>query len=150
MNRPVTAFVACACCCAVLACSPISVKKPQGFAEQRIGSEYYAISPEGTLFRVRYVKNYPEKELSFWSQAVKKHLEDEGYQFIKEEAFETPRKPGVLFQWGAPYGRDNYIYLTAIVVSGNKIGIAEASCEYSLFAGYRDTLLASIKSITLN
>jgi hypothetical protein len=150
MSKPVIATVAFIACLLMIACSPVSLKKPEGFAEQRVGNEYYAISPEGTLFRARSIRNYPEKSLDFWAKAVKKHLEDEGYQFIKEEGFDALKKPGVLFQWGAPYGRDNYIYLTAIIVSGDKIGIAEAACEFSLFAGYRDSLFASIKSITIN
>jgi hypothetical protein len=131
-------------------CSKIEVKKPAGFAELRKGSSYYAISPEGVLFRVRHVENYPEKNLDFWSKAVKKHLTEEGYQFIDQEGFSATKNPGVLFQWGAPYGRENYIYLTAIIVLGKDIAVAEVACEYSLFATYRDSLLASLKSVSLN
>jgi len=135
---------------ALTSCSKISVKKPEGFAEVKKSSTYYAVSPEGAIFRVRYTKNKPEKNLEFWKMAVKNHMTDEGYAFIKEADFSTAKKPGVLFQWGAPLGNRNFVYLTAIVVFGKEIAIAEAACEYSLFLTYEPELFASIKSISIN
>jgi hypothetical protein len=150
MNRCALPSLLCAVLAVSFSCAPFDVKKPAGFAELRNDSVYYAISPEGILFRVHTVRNYPEKNLDFWSKAVKNHLVEEGYQFIKEEKFDAPKKPGVLFEWGAPYGRENYIYLTGIIVSGGRIAVAEAACEYSLYATNRDSLLGSIKSIVVN
>jgi hypothetical protein len=132
------------------ACSKITVKKPQGFAEVKKNTAYYAVSPEGALFRIRYTDNKPEKNLEFWKMAVKNHMADEGYAFIKEENFSTPGKPGIVFHWGAPFGNRNFVYVTAIIVFGKEIAIAEAACEYSLFRTYEAPIMASIKSISLN
>jgi hypothetical protein len=133
-----------------LSCQKVEVKKPQGFAETKEPTRYHAISPEGVTFRVRSVNNYPEKKLEFWRDAVKNHLVEEGYQLVGEDDITAGSKPGVVFRWGAPYGRSNYIYLTAIIVFGKEIAVAEASCEVSLFAKYKGSLYASIASIKLN
>lgn len=131
------------------ACSRIGVVKPEGFAEVNAYKSYYAVSPEGVLYRVRYVKNYPVKEIGFWEKAVKIHLEREGYELIAEEKFNTGGKKGVFFEWGAPYGHENYVYMTAIAVFGERIAIAEAAGELSLYHKYRDALVSSLKTVTL-
>jgi hypothetical protein len=149
MNKTIASIIISIVLFATFSCAPFTLKKPAGFAEERKGAAYFAISPEGILFKVRTVRNYPEKNLDFWSRAMKKHLTEEGYQFIKEDTFEM-KKPGVLFEWGAPYGRENYIYLTGIIVSGGRIAVAEAACEFSLFAANKDSLFESFKSIVVN
>ncbi|MBN2444697.1 MAG: hypothetical protein JXJ04_25300 [Spirochaetales bacterium] len=130
-------------------CSQIGVEKPGGFADKLMYNEYNAISPEGVLYRVRYVKNYPEKDIMFWQKAVKLHLEKEGYDYLTETEFDAKGKKGILFEWGAPYGHENYIYMTAIIVSGKKIAIAEAAGEFTLYQEYKDELLKSVKTITV-
>jgi hypothetical protein len=134
----------------ISACSKIGVDKPEGFAEIKTTSSYYAVSPEGVLYRVRYVKNYPEKELAFWQEAVKTHLEKEGYELMAVEEFDTGgKKKGIFFEWGAPYGHENYIYMTAISVYRKRIAIAEAAGEYGLYHQYREALLSSMTSMML-
>lgn len=131
------------------ACSRVGVEKPEGFAEVKTWKSYYAVSPEGVLFRVRYVKNYPVKEINFWQEAVKIHLEREGYELIKEEEFDAGGKKGVFFEWGAPYGHENYVYMTAIAVFGKRISIAEAAGELSLYQKYKEALVSSLKTVKL-
>jgi hypothetical protein len=134
-------------CLVMAGCSRVKVEIPKGFADKTVYNEYNAISPEGVLYRVRYVDNYPEKDIAFWQEAVKVHLEKEGYEYISHSEFDAHGKKGVLFEWGAPYGHENYIYMTAILVTGKKIAIAEAAGEFSLYHEYKDALLASVKTI---
>ena len=47
---------------------------------------------------------------------LKNHLLNEGYNFIKEIDFNTEKQSGKLFEWGAPYGNEDYFYLTAISI----------------------------------
>ena len=131
------------------ACSRIGVEKPEGFADKQSYDTYNAISPEGVQYRIRYVKNYPEKDITFWQEAVKIHLEKEGYEFIAQKEFEAGDKKAILFEWGAPYGHENYIYKTAIAVFGKRIAIAEAAGEYELYHKYRDALVSSLQTIKL-
>jgi hypothetical protein len=131
-------------------CTRITAEKPEGFAEAKKDTSYHAISPEGLLYRVRYVKNYPKKEIEFWQEALKNQLIKEGYHFIEEKEFELPGRKGVMFEWGAPYGNENYIYLTAIAVFGDRIAVAEAAGEHALYHLYRDALIKSLSTISLH
>jgi hypothetical protein len=131
-------------------CSKIKVKKPEGFAENREGSAYKAISPEGVRYGIRYVKNYPQKDILFWKDALKNHMLKSGYMLIKEDTFTAGTQPGAYFEWGAPYGNQNYINLTAVIIYDREIAIAEAAGEVKLVSSYRNALLESIKTIQLN
>ncbi len=131
----------------LFSCGAVSIEKPAGFAEIESGKIYRAVSPEGLPFRVRQFKNYPEQDLDFWKQALEVHLTQEGYQFISESEAEADGKKIVCYEWGAPCGEDDYIYLTAVKVKGKKILVAEAAGEMKLFEKYRDGILNSIKSL---
>ncbi|MBN1697201.1 MAG: hypothetical protein JW881_06790 [Spirochaetales bacterium] len=145
-------FLLLSCLAIVMAahsCSRLIVEKPEGFAEMKKDNSYHAISPEGLLYRVRYVENYPKKDLAFWREALKNQLVREGYQPVDEQEFDAPGREGVLFEWGAPYGNENFIYLTAIAVFGDSIAVAEAAGEYNLYGRYREALMDSLKTISL-
>jgi hypothetical protein len=135
----------------LFACTTIEVKKPAGFAETVSKTEYRAISPEGILYRVRSVDNYPVKNLDFWSKALKNQLATEGYLLTDDgEEFSAGDHRGVLYEWGVRYGNEDFIYLTAIIVFDDRITIAEAGGEHKIYAKYRQSILESLKSITLN
>lgn len=136
------------------ACSSLSVQKPEGFAEvssRRIATtQYKAISPEGMIYRVRTLDNYPVQMLEFWADALKNHLEKEGYRSVSDgESFEAGETPGMIFEWAMPYGHESYIYITAIVVSEKKIAVAEAAAEHTVYYQYREALIESLASITI-
>ena len=91
---------------AVVGCTRFSVSTPEGFAEidVRGRGRYLAVSPEGVRFSLRTVKNYPEKEISFWKDALKNHMEEAGYALIEgPEKISAKDREGVFFEWGAPY-----------------------------------------------
>jgi hypothetical protein len=136
------------------ACATLKVRNPEGFAvavsSSLLGGRniFEALSPEGMLYRVRTVENYPPQGVAFWADALRNHLEEEGYtQVLETEAFEAGEREGVLFEWILPYGSEDYIYLTAIVISDEKIAIAEAAGEHTVYLHYRDALKESLKTI---
>jgi hypothetical protein len=141
---------------AVLALSSCAtmVRKPEGFAEvppwQIVATQYKAVSPEGMIYRVRTLKNYPVQTLEFWAQALRNHLEKEGYRSVSQGCpFQTGDHSGMIFEWAMPYSNESYIYLTAIVVSEKKIAVAEAAAEHTIYYQYREALLESLASITI-
>jgi len=138
---------------ALASCTSL-VEKPEGFAEvspwQVAAAQYKAVSPEGMIYRVRTLKNYPVQTLEFWASALKNHLEKEGYRSVSDgQPFEAGDSPGMLFEWAMPYGNQSYIYITAIVVAEKKIAVAEAAAEHTIYYKYREALLESITSITI-
>ncbi len=132
----------------LLSCAHLSVEKPAGFAEVETEKLYKAVSPEGMLYRVRTVDNYPVQSLAFWSDALKNHLIKEGYTLLGEgEPFQAGNYEGELFEWALPYGHESYIYLTAILVSEETIAIAEAAAEHTVYSEHRESVQKSLKSI---
>jgi hypothetical protein len=131
----------------------LKVQPPESFAEAEPGKgvAYRALSPEGLLYRVRLFPNEPEKSLGFWGEALKNHLVKEGYRLNGEgQAFQAGQTPGTAFEWVVPFSAENYIYLTAVLVAGKRIIVAEAAGPYALFTRYRPGLFESLQSIRLH
>ena len=138
---------------ALASCTSLA-QKPEGFAEvspwQVAATQYKAVSPEGMIYRVRTLRNYPVQSLEFWASALENHLEKEGYRSISDgQPFEAGESSGMFFEWAMPYGNESYIYITAIVVSEKKIVVAEAAAEHTIYYKYREALLESLASITI-
>jgi hypothetical protein len=138
-----------------------SIKTPEGLAEIEItGFQfsnvlYKAVSPEGMQFKIKKEKNYPEQNLSFWGKALKYQLEKEGYVLITDgleirAGTQDNEQEIIVFEWSLPYQNKNYTYLTAIMVYGGTIYIAEAAAPNDIYMIYRENLLDSLKSISLN
>ncbi len=128
----------------------VSLQAPEGYAEAgaaRDGS-YRALSPEGLAFRVRSFRNEPVKDLTFWAEALQAHLLKEGYRPNGEaRSFEAGNLPGSAREWVVPYGQESYVYLTALLVAGERILLAEAGGPYKLYLEYRASLQKSLESI---
>ncbi len=130
----------------------IALKPPAGYAEAaaaRDGSSasYRALSPEGLPFRVRAFRNDPAKDLDFWAEALRSHLAKEGYRTNGEgRSFQAGNLPGSAQEWVVPYGQESYVYLTALLVAGDRILLAEAGGPYKLYVEYRQSLQESLES----
>jgi hypothetical protein len=128
----------------------VALRPPAGYAEAgaaRDGS-YRALSPEGLPFRVRSFRDEPAKELAFWTEALKSHLVKEGYRPNGEgRSFQAGNLPGSAQEWVVPYGQESYVYLTALLVAGERILLIEAGGPYELYVEYRPSLEESLESI---
>ncbi len=152
--KKIAAPIAFAAAVLALASCATLVQKPEGFAEvsprQIAATQYKAVSPEGMIYRVRTLRNYPVQTLEFWADALENHLEKEGYRSISEgRSFQAGESTGMIFEWAMPYGNQSYIYLTAIVVSEKKIAVAEAAAEHTIYYQHREALLESLATITI-
>jgi hypothetical protein len=126
------------------------VKLPEGFAEVQNRWNYQAVSPEGMQYKVRTVRNYPEQKLEFWGATLKNHLEKEGYHLMGESTdFQTKDSDGIFYEWLMPYGNADYIYLTAIMISKDRVVIAESAAEHMIYKRYKEPVLDSLATITL-
>ena len=126
------------------------VQSPAGYATlARCGrGGFRALSPEGLPFRVRGFKNAPSKDLGFWTEALKSHLAKEGYRPNGEvRPFQTGELAGSILEWVVPYGEESYLYLTALLVTGKRIILAEAAGPYKLYVEYRRGLEESLAGI---
>jgi hypothetical protein len=131
-----------------VSCARLSVTPPEGFAELKGKRTYRATSPEGMLYRIRSIKNDPQKNLGFWGEALENHLVKEGYRLNgKAQSFQSGAREGLSYEWVLPYGNESYLYLTALIVTDKTITLAEATAPYPVFIQYRQALLDSLTSI---
>ena len=68
--------------------------------------------------------------------------------FRSEEEFSSPAGDGRSFEWIAPVGEDDWVYLTAIVVADDEILIAEAAGPVEIYEARRSAITAALETIT--
>jgi hypothetical protein len=124
------------------------MERPAGFALFE-GEPYRAVSPEGVALGVRVVPNEPEQDLGFWAEALKVHLAASGYRLLDEEKFSARVGDGVLYEWVAPLGGEDWVYLTAVAVAGRDIALVEAAGPFGYYKEHRAAVLASLASLNL-
>lgn len=125
-----------------------AVQAPEGFAVYDRDTDFTAVSPEGVRFKVRYERNEPEQDLEFWKEALEIQLEASGYEQLSGDVFQTPDGEGIYFEWVAPVGEEDWIYLTAVTVHDEMIAIAEAAGPFQTYKKYRETMFESLQSIS--
>jgi len=128
-------------------CAGIKINRPDGFADET-GERYLAVSPEGVRFQVKQIQNYPLKPLSFWKDVVKNQLSYQGYVLSKEAEFTSKGIPGYYLEWLANFNGQTWIYMTAMLVQGDAILLAEAAAESGMYKLHREAMLASLSSIS--
>ena len=128
--------------------SNLAMETPSGFARYTEGEGIRIISPEGVVARARVVDNDPPQTIEFWSEALKRQLEMSGYFLVDASDFQAVEGPGTLYEWVAPVNGEDWIYLTAIVVSESEIVIVEAAGEAGEYDLYRDAIRDSLRSIS--
>lgn len=133
-----------------------AVDPPDGFAQfpdrDSAGrrTSALAISPEGVGFEVRATDNDPQQSLAFWTEALERHMLDSGYLLYERHEFSAPAGDGGAYEWLAPVGADDWIYLTAIVVTEQTIVIAEAAGPYEFYRAHREAILGSLETIAVD
>ena len=116
---------------------------PDGFAPYRMRREHRAVSPDDVLFRVRAEKHRPKADLDFWEEAVRARMVGAGYREISHSRVDIDGRPGVLLEYTAPHGTDDYTYLVGFFSSGRKVIVVEAAGEISRFEARRGEILAA-------
>ena len=119
----------------------LKVSVPEGFARAKTRGAYQAVSPEGMRYRVRAVRNEPSQAIEFWGDALKNHLLVEGYRLSNPgQPFTAGKRAGILYE------SEDHVYLTALVVSGRRILVAEAAAQHTVYGKYRTAVIESLKT----
>jgi hypothetical protein len=127
--------------------TPPPVTPPTGFAVYDETEVVRAVSPEGVRFRVHYEDHEPEQSLEFWQEALRRHLDRSGYGLLSEAKFSAVAGDGVLFEWVAPVGAEDWVYLTAVVPAGDRLIVAEAAGPAELYSERREAIREGLESI---
>jgi hypothetical protein len=76
-------------------------------------------------------------------------MEQAGYIRAAEGSFSSLMGSGVFYEWVAPVGRQDWVYLTAIAVDEQTIAIVEAAARAELYAKHRSAIRESLGSLAL-
>jgi hypothetical protein len=120
---------------------------PEGFAPfaaRRGAKAFAAVSPDDVVFRVRTMKNKPEADLAFWTEALRTRLVDAGYRLVGEGDLASAVEPGKYLELVAPDGERDARWLVGVYVDGRQITVVEAAGEGGRFAKRRDAVIAAI------
>jgi hypothetical protein len=133
---------------ALVSCKQLVVKTPAGFAALQSADQYAAMSPEGMIYRVRVMHNSPKQSLSFWTEALTNHLQQEGYVPVStDNEFQAGTLRGTFSEWSVPYADDTYKYLTGILVGDETIAVVEATSSHDVYDRHRAAVLESLESV---
>jgi hypothetical protein len=148
MRRHAIALLAVAVLMMLASCATVpSVDVPTGFAAYRDTTPPKAVSPEGVGFRLRQVDNEPPQSLEFWAAALGRYMGDAGYVLVDQERFVAVAGSGIAFEWTAPVGEEDWIYLVAVVVAGDRILIAEAAGSVDRYRAHREEVREALTTI---
>jgi len=117
---------------------------PEGFAAYDKSKKHAAISPEGVRYAIRYEKNDPHADLSFWQAAMKKRLLDTGYIFVSDSTIKGKNQSGYLLELSAPAGNQDYTWLIALFVHDKQLQIIEATGEEKVFKLHRAKIVEAM------
>jgi hypothetical protein len=147
--KRITAILVVAVAGLAAACGPPPYKMdlPSSFKQFEDTSDYQLITADGVMVKAREVENYPEAGLDFWTDALKQHLEEQGYLLKSEECFETAKGlDGCTMDFMLPHGAEDWVMSETLFVIEDEILIVEAAGPYERYAKIEEELKKSIKT----
>lgn len=125
-----------------------TVQTPADFAPYEKVSRYQAVSPDDTVLRVRTVRHDPEAELDFWAEAVRRRMEEAGYQVLSQDTVTTAGGvAGTVLELGAAEGARDRVYLVGVFPDGRKLVIVEATAEAGVWKGRREAVRQALAGL---
>jgi hypothetical protein len=117
---------------------------PRGFAQFKSSKEYFGISYDSVLLQIKQIKNEPQMNTDFWSEALDFYLQQSGYipRAEKNEIDEF-----ILFEWIMPYAGEDYIYLTAFKVEKNELILVKCAGKAENYIAVSDAVKKSLETI---
>jgi hypothetical protein len=128
---------------------PARTDLPTGFAEYRKSTLFTVVSPEGVSLRVKTTENEPRQSLEFWAEALRLHLQRSGYALVDSGEFQSNVGKGVRYEWVAPVGEEDWVYMTALSVTGDSIVIVEAAGPYEYYQQHSKEIHSSLETLSL-
>lgn len=130
------------------ACAPpYTMTPPQNFKRFENTADFRFITPDGVMLKGREVENYPRGDLSFWTAALKKHLDERGYVLKSENCFVTDKKlSGCTLNFVLPNGAEDWVWGETLYVVEDTIFLLEVTGPFERFAKVGEELDAAYKT----
>ena len=114
---------------------------PPAFSRYVDSSDFKMITADGVRLKAREVENYPRAELSFWKDALQRHLEKRGYLKKSENCFRTESGlDGCTLDFLLPYGAEDWVMSETIFVVDDRVVLVEVTGPYERFKPYEESI----------
>jgi hypothetical protein len=137
----------------IVACGPppYTMNTPETFKRYEESRDFKLITPDGVLLKAREVDNYPKAGLAFWTDALSRHLESQGYILKDKDCFKTDKgRDGCTIDFMLPYGTDDWVLSETIFVVGDRVILVEAGAPFDRFTLVEAELKKAIKTFDPN
>jgi hypothetical protein len=114
----------------LMACRPFDIKTPPGMIELEKTDDYAyrAMTPEGVVVGVRFIKDAGKADVPFWTRAVSLHMKElSGYALVEtKDATSRDGSKGQELRFGHDESGKPYTYVVRVFVKDNRLYVAEA------------------------
>lgn len=136
----------------VAACTPpYTMTQPKTFKRFEESHDFRMITADGVMLKARQVDNYPEATLEFWTDAMDRHMEAQGYVLKSKDCFKTAKgKSGCTLDLVLPHGAEDWVLSATLFVVEDQIVIIEAAGPFDRFAVIEKDLETAMKTFESN
>lgn len=121
---------------------------PAAFRRYHDADDLRLITPDGVRVAAREVENEPRADLPFWVDAMKRHLDERGYAFAREDCFTTTAGwKGCTLDFLLPYGAEDWVMSETLFVVGDTLVLVEATAPYERFAAVEAEYRQSLRTL---
>ena len=126
---------------------PYTMEAPKSFKRFHDTRAFKMITADGVMLRAREVDNYPEADLDFWVDAMKRHLVERGYAHKSTGCFKTSRgRDACTLDFLLPHGAEDWAFSETLFVVGDTIVLVEVAGPYERYAKVEEELAAALKT----
>lgn len=131
--------------------APYTMDAPEAFKRYEKRRDFHMITADGVVLQAREVKNYPRASLSFWKDAMSKHMEQQGYTLTSAACFTTNKGlKGCTLTLMLPHGPEDWTLAETIFVVDKKIIIVEVAGEFTRYKAVEAFLEKALKTFDPN
>lgn len=110
-----------------------------------------AITADGVMIKAREVENYPEATLEFWTDAMDRHLEEQGYTRKSKECFKSQTGlAGCRLDYLLPHGPEDWVLSETLFLDGDTVYVVEAAGPFERYAKIETEYAASLRTFRID
>ncbi len=139
------------CAATLPGCTKYKMTVPDGFRQYQDSGEFKMITADGVMLKGREVDNYPKADLPFWTDALKRHMRERGYEFKSVDCFKTKSGlDGCALEFMLPNAGEDWVLSECMFVIDDRIILLESAGPYARYAKVEKSLHEAYRTFIPN
>lgn len=131
--------------------APYTMDIPKSFRKFEDTRDFKMITANGVMLKARQVRNYPQGDLDFWTDAMARHLTERGYSMKSKDCFATRTgKKACTLDFVLPYGTEDWAFSETLFVLNDTIVLVEVAGPFDRFSAIEAELADALKTFEPN